>query len=316
MVLRPGIAARIFNTPLLMHPGKLDAVLAGIGERIVEGGMVLQGAGERIDHMAFENGRPLAGRIGDRTGRRHDAAGSPVFDTIDGVALIPIEGTLVHKGAYVGAYSGRTSYEGLQAQILRAMRNPAIKGVVFEVDSFGGELAGAFETADLIARLSAGKPTLAILTDHALSAGYLLASAARQIIIPEHGRAGSIGVVALHADLSAALEQRGIKVTVLRAGAQKMAANPFEALGDETIQRLLSDLEAARNTFAESVGRYRGKRFTAEAALATEAQDYRGSDAVTLGLADASGHALEAFDGFIRAIKPKRDATPRKASAP
>ena len=160
----------------------------------------------------------------------------------------------MHKGAYVGAYSGTTSYEGLQAQVLRAMRNPAVKGVVFEVDSFGGELAGAFETADLIARLSAEKPTLAILTDHALSAGYLLASAARQIIIPEHGRAGSIGVVTLHVDLSAALEQRGIKVTVLRAGAQKMAANPFEPLADDTIQRLLSDLEAARKTFAESVG--------------------------------------------------------------
>jgi hypothetical protein len=45
------------------------------------------------------------------------------------------------------------------------------KGVVFEVDSFGDEL----------------------LTNHTLSAAYLLASAARQMIIPEHGRAGSIG---------------------------------------------------------------------------------------------------------------------------
>ena len=70
------------------------------------------------------------------------------------------------------------------------------KGVVFEVDSFGGELAGAFETTDLIARLSAEKPTLAILTNHTLAAAYLLASAARQIIIPEHGRAGSIGALA------------------------------------------------------------------------------------------------------------------------
>jgi len=102
MILRPELAVRVFNTPLLMHPGKLDAALASIGERIVEDGVVLQGTGERIDHVAFENGRPLAGRIGDRTGRRHDAAGSPVFDTIDGVALIPIEGPLVHKGAYVG----------------------------------------------------------------------------------------------------------------------------------------------------------------------------------------------------------------------
>ena len=35
---------------------------------------------------------------------------------------------------------------------MRDMRNPVIKGVVLEVDSFGGEFAGAFETADLIAR--------------------------------------------------------------------------------------------------------------------------------------------------------------------
>lgn len=308
MILRPELAARVFNTPLLMHPGKLGAALAGIGGRIVEGGVVLEGVGERVDHVAFENGRPLAGRIGDRTGRRYDANGAAMFDTIDGVALIPIEGTLVHKGAYVGAMSGRTSYEGLQAQVLRAIRNPAVRAVVFEVDSFGGELAGAFETADLIARLSAEKPTLAILTDHALSAGYLLASATRQIVLPEHGRAGSIGVVTLHTDWSKALEQQGVKVTVLRAGTQKMAGNPFEALADDVAQRIVGDLEAARQTFAQSVGRYRGSRLTAQAALATEAQDYRGRDAVAIGLGDATGHALDAFDSFVGVINRGRTA--------
>jgi hypothetical protein len=49
----------------------------------------------------------------------------------------------------------------------------------------------------------------------------------------------------------------------------------------------------------------RGNRLTPQAALATEAQDYRGSDAVALGLADATGHSLDAFDGFVRAINPK-----------
>ena len=111
-----------------MHLGKLDAALAGIGERIVEGGVLLHGPGNRIDHVAFEHGRPLAGRIGDKVGRMLEDSGRQPFAIVDGVALIPIEGTLVHKGAYVGAYSGRTSYEGLQAQVLRAMRNTAIKG--------------------------------------------------------------------------------------------------------------------------------------------------------------------------------------------
>lgn len=85
-----------------------------------------------------------------------------------------------------------------------------------------------------------------------------------------------------------------------------LAANSFEPLADDTVQRLLVDLEAARATFAESVGRYRGSRFTSQAALATEAQDYRGRDAVALGLADAAGHGLDAFDGFVRAIKAKK----------
>ena len=84
----------------------------------------------------------------------------------------------------------------------------------------------------------------------------------------------------LDTDFSATLGQRGINVAVLRAGTQKMAANPFEPLAGDTIQRLLVDLEAARNTFADSVGRYRGNRFASQAALATQAQDYRGSDAV------------------------------------
>ena len=65
-------------------------------------------------------------------------------------------------------------------------------------------------------------------------------------------------------------------------------------------------LEAARRTFAESVGRYRGTRLTSQAALATEAQDYRGDEAVALGLADATGHALEAFESFVEAMKRKR----------
>jgi hypothetical protein len=122
---------------------------------------------------------------------------------------------------------------------------------LFEDSAHAAQLGLTALDGELFGRFSAEKPTLAILTDHALSAGYLLASAARQIIIPEHGRAGSIGVVTLHADLSAALEQRGTKVTVLRAGTQKMSANPFEPLAGDTIQRLLADLEASRNTFAE-----------------------------------------------------------------
>jgi hypothetical protein len=56
----------------------------------------------RIDHVAFEHGRPLAGRIGDKVGRMLDDRGRQPFALVDGIALIPIEGTLVHKGGMLG----------------------------------------------------------------------------------------------------------------------------------------------------------------------------------------------------------------------
>lgn len=301
-LLRAKLAQLVFNTPLLMHPGKVVAALTAIGGRVVEGGIEFDGAIDAVDHVAFASGRPSAGRLGDGIGRSFDRAGALPFDIVDGVAVIPIEGTLVHKGSYVGMASGETSYEGLQAQIVRAARATNVKGVVFEVDSFGGQVNGAFETASMIARLSKQKPTLAILTDHAQSAGYLLAQAARQVIIPQHGSAGSIGAVMAHVDYSAMLAQRGIKVTLIAAGARKAEGNPYEPLPKDAADRWRADLETIRQNFALAIDASRGPRLDAAAALATEADGYMGSVAVEKGLADASADPNEAFDAFITAV--------------
>jgi signal peptide peptidase SppA len=306
MIMMSEIAQRIFDAPLIIHEGKLVAAMNALGGRIVEGGIHFDGSIVQVDHTAFEGGRPSLGKLGDRLGRAYDRAGVVPYDVVDNVAVIGIEGTLVHKGAYVGASSGRTSYQGLQTQVIKAGKDPAVKAVVFEVDSFGGEAAGAFETADLISRLSAQKPTLAILTDFALSGGYLLAAAARQIVAPANGGAGSIGAVTMHADMSRKLANDGIAVTVLAAGKHKAEANSFSPLADDAKSRILARLEGARQIFAEHVGRYRGARFTKEAALKTEADTYTGTDALALGMVDAVGSPSDAFDAFIAEINRKR----------
>lgn len=298
----PHIAARALNTPLLIDQRKAEAILLGFGGRIVEGGISIENAAGAIEHIAFEAGRPSMGRLGDSLGRTYDKYGEPTFDMVGSVAVIPIEGTLVHKGAFLGKSSGQTSYQGLQTQVSRAMRSDAVKGVAFEVDSYGGEMAGAFDTADMIAELSKAKPTMAILTDNALSAGYLMAAAARQIVMPEFGRAGSIGVITMHVDYSRKLENDGIKVTILSAGKHKADGNPFQPLPEPLANRIKAEVEQARGRFAEHVGMYRGKRFTKDAALATEAQDYRSADALQLGLVDAVGKPAEAFDAFVAEI--------------
>lgn len=305
-VLRAEIAARIFNTPLLVDMRKAQAALAAIGGRIVEGGVTFAGDFNPIDHVAFENGRPSdsMGKLGNDMDRYFDQVGRAPFDVVSNVGIIPIEGSLVHKGRYIGQSSGVTSYQGIQTQVLQAMKAQAkgLRGVVFEVDSFGGEVAGAFDTADMIAQLSEKMPTLSILTDNAMSAGYLLASCARQIVAPEDGRAGSIGAVTLHADYSKKLENEGIKITIMAAGKFKAQGNPYQAIDEEFVAKRIGELEGIRTRFAERVAKSRGSALTVEKALSTEAAVFGSKEALSLGLIDAVGNGSEALDLFIKQV--------------
>lgn len=295
------IAERAFNTPLLYDERKAAAFLHGLGGRIVGDTVVIAGA-EPIEHNAFKNGRPSAGRLGDKRALRYLERDQVPFAMDGSVGLIPIEGTLVHKGAWLGQASGETSYQGLQTQVQAARASSAVKGVALEIDSYGGEVSGAFETAAMIRQLSQEKPTIAILTDFAYSAGYLLASQARQIVIPEFGGAGSIGVIMVHADFSMQLAQQGVKLTIIKSGAQKAQGNPYEALPPELQQEWQTQTDAMRGAFAAAVAAGRGGRMTKAKALATEAKAYDARQALELGLVDAIADPSAAYDAFVRAI--------------
>ena len=303
--LMPHIASRLFGSLLMVEPAKLQAFLIGLGGRVVDGGVTLEGI-DPVDHIAFARGRPsdAMGRVGDPLGRAFESAGrgDRLVPRVGNVGIIGVEGTLIHKGKFIGQDSGETSYEGLQTQIARATRDPSIKGVVFEVDSFGGEVAGAFETARMISELSAQKPTLAILTDFALSAGYLMASAARQVVMGETGAAGSIGVVAMHVDMSKQLESRGMKVTLVSSGAHKTDGHPAAPLADDVRAGMQARVDRSRELFAATVAGFRGSRLDKKAAMATEANVYHGEAAVESGLVDGIIDPQRAFAEFIKSV--------------
>lgn len=295
------ISAALFDQPHLYHPRKAETFVRAFGPRIAGTNVTIVNGEGGVEHTAFADGRPSAGVIGDRLGRAYDRHNVRPFDVIDGVAVIPIEGTLVQKGSWIGQASGETSYQGLQTQIARAGRDE-IRATVFEVDSFGGMVNGAFETALMMRKLSAQKPTIAILTDYAFSAAYLLASQCRQIIVPEFGGAGSIGVVTLHVDYSEALESEGIRVTIIHAGEHKVDGNPYEPLPEAVRTEWQARVETIRQRFADVVGQGRGRRYSKADALKSEAKSYTAADALRLGLVDAVGDPQEAFTTFLSEV--------------
>lgn len=296
------IAQRLFDTPLLYDARKAEAFLHGLGGRIAGDTIVITNAEGAVDHVAGADGRPLAGKLGGRIERAYTRANLLPFDMVENVAIIPVEGSLVHKGGWLGSESGETSYQGLQAQIAMARQSRAVRGVVFEVDSYGGMMNGGFETAAAAAKLSREKPTIAILTDFAYSAGYLLASQARSIVAPKYGGAGSIGVIIVHADRSGELEQRGIHLTIIHAGKKKLDGNPWEPLKADVAAEWQEMVETMRDEFAATVAAARRGRITKSKVLATEAAAFEAPEAMALGLIDAIGDPLEAFDAFVKEV--------------
>ena len=319
------LAQRAFNTPLMVDPAKALAFLSGLGPRITGQEITFQGLDGDISDLAAAALHARASLFGNDLAQRHQRNGSQPYAVVDGIAVIEIAGTLVHRGAWIGQSSGLTSYEGIAAQIDAAIEDPAVLGIALDIDSFGGEVAGAFDLADRIRAARAQKPIHAFVAEHALSAGYVLASQADRIILPRTGAVGSIGVVALHTDMSGALDQKGIAVTLIHVGSHKIDANPYQPLPEAVHDQMQRELEVVRFLFAETVAAGRGDRLTQAAALATEAAVFRGADAIAAGLADDLADPVTAFRTFAAAPRgsnpnsrkgPKMTTTPTDTTNP
>lgn len=268
------IADRVLNRPLLITPDKAQVIMSVLAGRIgVNGPEMSQFEGDRLERD--ESGKPVKVK--------------PYRVTDKGVGIITVTGSLVNRGAWLGANSGLTSYEGIQHQLKTAMGDSAVKSVVLDLHTPGGEGIGAFETAAMVRDLSATKRTIAIVNGQAASAGYAIASGATEIVTTESGMSGSIGVVLLHADISRKLANEGVNPTIIFAGAHKADGNPFGPLPDDVRSDLQAEVNNLYEAFLKTVGKGRGSRLTAAAARKTEARSMFGADAVAAGLADRIG---------------------------
>ena len=295
-MLHARIAARAFNTPLLVEPTKAMAFLSGLGPRILGRRVEMVDSDGASDGTAYLPARAsiLAGGLTERLQQHGDTP----YPVVDGIAVIEISGVLIHRGGWIGQSSGQTSYEGIAAQIEAAARDPSVRAVALEIDSFGGEVAGVFDLADQIRALRRNKPVWAFVAEHAFSAGYALASQADRILLPRTGSVGSIGVVVMHADLSGQLDQDGVRVTLIHSGQHKVDGNPYEPLPKTVRDDIQREIDVLRFLFAETVAAGRAGRLSQDAALATEAATYRGVDAVSAGLADEVIDLARGFAGF------------------
>lgn len=172
------------------------------------------------------------------------------------VAVICIRGIIgQHRG---GDYWADTFTETLDSQITMMVRNPAIGGIVLDIDSPGGIVYGVPELAETIRVASAVKPIYGVANGQAASAAYWLAASGSRIFGIPSAEAGSIGVWSTHSDFSKRYEEAGIKVTLVSAGEFKTEGNPFEPLTDAGKADMQASVDRYHEMFIADVALGRG----------------------------------------------------------
>lgn len=167
--------------------------------------------------------------------------------------LIRVGGILTHRPAVWSGFVQSTSYMEINTAVTLATLDPTCKRIVLEFDSPGGTVAGVIECARTIAAATERKPVIAMINSTCASAAYWLASQCSQIVITPGGEVGSIGVLAMHVDESAANEKAGIAVSYISAGAYKTEGNPHEPLGDDARRYMQSRVDAYYDDFCYAV---------------------------------------------------------------
>lgn len=287
MNLLPHLAARVFNTPLLIARAKLDVILAVLGTRV--------GLPESLASVPIPVPTP------------HPASpdtGPP------GIAVIPIHGTLVRRTGGMDALSGLTSYEAIGAALDAALADSRVLGILLDIDSPGGEAAGVFDLADRIAAARDEKPVWAMVSGEGFSAAYALASAASRVILTRTAGVGSIGVIALHVDQSVKDAADGYRYTAICAGDHKNDFSPHEPLSSDARTTIQTEVNRLHDLFVGTVAQHRG--LSPDAIRSTQARLFFGDDAVKAGLADAVGSFTDAVEALSRFVTPPLSLQPPK----
>jgi capsid assembly protease len=230
--------------------------------------------------------------------------------TDGGIGLITIQGVIGHRpggGYYANTYSAEV------ADWLRKMAaNPSIGAIVLDIDSPGGTVAGLAEAADTINDVKAIKPVYAVANPEAASAAYHLGSQATKFFATPSGEVGSIGVWAAHVDLSEALTNAGIKVSLISAGKYKVEGNPFEPLGEVAREEIQRSVDMHYEAFLKSVARGRSTTPATVRDTFGQGRMVEAPRAKDLGMIDAIHTLGEVLGGIVKSNRP---SNLRQASA-
>lgn len=229
---------------------------------------------------------------------------SPVTMVGD-VAVIDVAGPLSKHPSIMRlfGYEDRATLVEIEQAALSVAADSKVRGVIFRFDTPGGTVSGTEAAGKAIARCTAAKPTVALVTDMACSAGYWLASQCGTIVANASADVGSIGVVAGLYDMSEMLKEYGVEAVVARSTPLKGIGMLGGKVTDEQKAELDRWVQASADVFIDAVAA--GRRVDGKKAREwATARVWSGNEAKALGLIDVVGGFDEAMAALNSAAAP------------
>lgn len=253
----------VASQPWAILPGMLETISA-----------IARRQNESVDALEARMGRPLQN--------------TRSVTVRDGVAVVPVVGPVFRYANLFTDISGATSLDVLAREFAQADADPAVKSIVLNFNTPGGQASGISEFAALVR--GASKPVVAFV-EQAASAGYWMASAASEIVIGSTGEAGSVGAV-FSIDTS---RSRGSVVEIVSSQSPKKrpdvntpeGRSQLQVRADKWAQAFIDDVAVGRKVSVEHVLAHFGQG------------DMRmGMEAVDAGMADRMATLEEVIAGL------------------
>ncbi len=238
------LIAEFLATPWALMPERLNAVTAVMA---------------RWSKNVAASADVLARIDADRTVRQARRQSS-VSNSGGGIAVLLLYGIVTQRGNMVDDVSGpgSTSTQQFTASLRQALADESVSQILIDIDSPGGSVYGVAELADEIASARGQKPVIAIANSLAASAAYWIGCAASEFYVTPGGEVGSIGVWQAHQDYSKAMDEAGVKTTLISAGKFKVEGNPYTPLDEEAQAFMQSRVDDYYGAFTNAVARGRG----------------------------------------------------------
>ena len=172
-----------------------------------------------------------------------------------GIAVLPLYGVVTQRGNMVDDISGpgSTSTQQFTSALRQVLADDTVGQILIDIDSPGGSVYGVAELASEIVKARAQKPVVAVANSLAASAAYWIGCSASEFYVTPGGEVGSIGVWQAHFDYSKALEEEGVKTTLISAGKFKVEGNPYVPLDPEAQAFMQSRVDDYYNAFIQAV---------------------------------------------------------------